>query len=299
MPSQEHDGLLRLVELRPELAAELLELAGVTPPPHETATLSATQLTDVEPAELRADAVVVLSRGEPSEPVLGIVVETQLGHDSDKRWVWPAYAISLRLRLKCPTCVLVIAPSAAVAARAAKPVDTGPPDNVFRAIVVGPSRIPVITEAAEALRAPEIALLSVFAHGDGPDAERIALAALAAALRVPDDRQLLYSDLDYLAVGEATRLALEKLMSNGPYVYKSEFAKKHRGEGRAEGRAEGRVEGLTEGLTKSVLALLEARSIAITTEDRERVLACKDEATLSTWLRRAATALTRDTVFDA
>lgn len=290
MPSHEHDGLLRLVELRPELAAELLALAGITPPPHERAALSTAQLTDLDPAELRADAVVVLSHGEPSVPVLGIVVETQLGRDPDKRWVWPLYAISLRRRLKCAACVLVLAPASGVAAFAAAPIQLGPCGSIFRAVVVGPDRIPVVTDETEATRAPEIALLSVFAHGEGPHAERIARAALAAAAHLPDDRALLYSDLVFLAVGEATRLALEELMSNGPYVYQSEFAKKHRSEGRVEGRAEGRA--------ASLLELLDARGLALSPEDRSRVLACNDETTLSTWLRRAATASSRDQIFE-
>ena len=289
MPSQEHDGLVRLVELRPELAAELLALAGVVAPPHDTAVLSTAQLTDLEPAEYRADAVVVLQGSGSASHVLGIVVETQLGRDGEKRWVWPAYAVSLRRRLKCPTCVLVIAPDASVAADARAPIALGPGGSVFQAIVVGPSEVPVVTDEAEAIRSPEVALLSVVAHGNGPSAKEIARAALAGADRLPDEQQRLYSELIYLAVGEATRRAVEELMTNGPYVYKSDFALKHQAKGRAEGRA--------EGLGTALLELLEARAIPVAAEDRARVLACTDEPTLRRWFHRAVTASSVDVVF--
>lgn len=297
MPSQEHDGLVRLVELRPELAAELLALAGVVAPPHDAAALSTAQLTDLEPAEYRADAVVVLQGSGSTSNVLGIVVETQLGRDGEKRWVWPAYAVSLRRRLKCPTCVLVIAPDASVAADARSPIALGPGGSVFQAIVVGPSEVPIVTDEAEAIRSPEVALLSVVAHGHGPSAKEIARAALAGAGRLPDEQQRLYSELIYLAVGEATRRAVEELMTNGPYVYKSDFALKHQAKGRAEGLAAGRAEGRAEGRAVAVLDLLEARGIAVTAEDRARVLACTDEVTLGRWFHRAVTASSVDVVF--
>lgn len=78
-------------------------------------------------------------------------------------------------------------------------------------------------------------------------------------------------------------------MTNGPYVYKSDFALKHQAKGRAEGRAEGRA--------VAVLDLLEARGIAVASEDRARVMACTDEAMLSRWLHRAVTAAATDEVF--
>ncbi len=280
MPSQEHDGLVRLVELRPELAAELLALAGVVAPPHDAAALSTAQLTDLEPAEYRADAVVVLERGDPSEKVLGIVVETQLGRDGEKRWVWPAYAVSLRRRLKCPTCVLVIAPDASVAADARAPIALGPGGSVFQAIVVGPAEVPVVTEKADAREMPEVALLSVFAHGHGPDGARVGRAALAGAGML-GDQSLLYSELILRAVGEATRRMLEEEMTDRAFEYTTDFAIKHQAKGRAE----------------ALLDLLDARGIVIAPEERARVLACSDRDALTRWLRRAATASSAEAVF--
>ena len=78
-------------------------------------------------------------------------------------------------------------------------------------------------------------------------------------------------------------------MTNGPYVYKSDFALKHQAKGRAEGRA--------EGLGTALLELLEARAIPVAAEDRARVLACTDEPTLRRWFHRAVTASSVDVVF--
>ncbi len=59
------------------------------------------------------------------------------------------------------------------------------------------------------------------------------------------------------------------------------------------GKAKGRVEGKAE----DVLAVLEARGLAVTAEQRELVLACQDVRTLDRWLRKAATARKAATLF--
>jgi hypothetical protein len=58
---------------------------------------------------------------------------------------------------------------------------------------------------------------------------------------------------------------------------------------RVEAKAEGRAEGEARGEAKSVLAVLEARGIAVTEAQRERILQCPDLERLSTWVRKAVT----------
>ncbi|MFG1851756.1 hypothetical protein ACGFJT_07945 [Actinomadura geliboluensis] len=80
------------------------------------------------------------------------------------------------------------------------------------------------------------------------------------------------------------------------YEWKSDFAKKHRAEGRAEGLAEGRAEGLAEaraevraeGMARAVLIVLEARGITVSGETRQRVTSCMDTDQLECWAKRAA-----------
>lgn len=121
MPSQLHEALLLLFRNRPTLAPELLRDAlHVELPQYTEARIDSADLTDVQPAEYRADLVVLLWKGEP---VLGIVVEVQLSADERKFYVWPVYVANLRARLKCPVCLLVVTADDATARWACKSVD--------------------------------------------------------------------------------------------------------------------------------------------------------------------------------
>jgi hypothetical protein len=136
------------------------------------------ELTDINPAEDRADLVVLLVDGKP---VLGIVVEVQLSPDPRKRFTWPVYVAA---RLKCPACVLVVTPTEDVARWCRQPIDMGP-GSALSPPVIGPASVPVIDNVAAAERDPELAVLSVIAHGDEAHAEVLGRAALLATLRCP------------------------------------------------------------------------------------------------------------------
>jgi hypothetical protein len=120
------------------------------------------------------------------------------------------------------------------------------------------------------------------AHGRRPDGAEVALAAMAAAGSLDEERARLYADLVFQHLGIAARAALEKLMLIPGYEYQSDFARKYIGIGKAEGRAEGKAE--------AVLTLLAARNVAVAPEQRERILACRELATLDAWLVAAASA---------
>jgi hypothetical protein len=67
--------------------------------------------------------------------------------------------------------------------------------------------------------------------------------------------------------------------------------------GKALGRVEGKVEGKAEGKAEGVLAVLEARGLTLTQEQRQRILDSKDTAELDRWLRRAVTIETASDLF--
>ncbi len=292
MPSLLHEALLVLFRNRPSLAPELLRDAlGVPLPEHETVRLEDADLTQVVPTAYHADLVVLLLRGAP---VLGIVVEAQLARDEEKRFTWPLYAAALRARLRCPACVLVVAPDPQVAAWASRPIETGQPRSAYVPLVLGPGAVPVVTDGAEAAGAPELAVLSALAHGHEERAVEVALAALGAAAGLDQPRALLYTDLVYAALNEAARRALEVLMSTGRYEYQSEFARKYFGEGKAEGKAEGLAEGKAEAKAEVLLKILAGRGVAVTDEQRSRVLVCRDLAQLDRWIDRAFQATSAD-----
>jgi hypothetical protein len=262
MPSRLHEDLLRLFENRPALAAELArEALHASLPEYTEARVDSANLSDLRPAEYRADLVVLLMR---NEPVHGIVVEVQLARDVSKEYVWPAYVCNLRNRIRSPVCLLVLTVDEGVARWADQWVEIGG-DNRFKPWVVGPSGVPEITDEGTAREDPELAVLSGVAHGgdvDATKAVRIALAAEAALLGLDAERAMMYRDMLDEALSEAARQALQS-MNPSRYEYKGPFAKRYYGQGLTEGEAKGRAE--------IVLRLLAVRFGAVSEEVHARI----------------------------
>jgi flagellar biosynthesis/type III secretory pathway protein FliH len=68
-------------------------------------------------------------------------------------------------------------------------------------------------------------------------------------------------------------------------------------QGRAEGKAEGKAEGEAKGKADGVLAVLEARGLKLTAEQRSRIAGTKDLTQLDRWLRLAATVSDAEALF--
>jgi hypothetical protein len=288
MPSMAHEILVDLFKNRPVLAAELLaEALDVALPAYAKARLASIDLTEIQPAEYRADAVVVLL-DEEDKPVQVILVEVQLAEDPRKRFSWPAYVAVSRAIHKCPANLLVLAADPAVAAWCAEPIETGAPGFVLSPCVLDPADVPFVTDPGEAVRRPELAVLSVLAHGEGEQGAAIAAAVLPAIQGLDDDRVRLYYDLVYNSLNTAARRALEELMKG--YEYQSDFAKKYVAQGLTQGRAEGRTEGRTEEAARNLLTVLRVRGFAVPDHIRERILAETDPERLERWLEKAVVA---------
>jgi len=65
-----------------------------------------------------------------------------------------------------------------------------------------------------------------------------------------------------------------------------------------KGRIEGERKGKLEGERQMLLRLVDKRGLALTETQRERLLACTDEAQLQAWFDRALTADDVDAIFD-
>ncbi|MBA2542285.1 MAG: hypothetical protein H0V17_21770 [Deltaproteobacteria bacterium] len=98
------------------------------------------------------------------KPVFGTIVEAQLQPDERKRFTWPLYAISARARYECPFVVVIVTPDSATARWAGQPFDLGGGMH-YQVHVIGPDGIPVVTALDHAIREPQLAVLSVMAHG--------------------------------------------------------------------------------------------------------------------------------------
>ena len=287
MPSMVHEILGDLFKNRPSLAAEILdEVLGVSIPPYTEARLASVDLTEIQPAEYRADVVILLFNG--AERVRVVIVEVQLAPDARKRFTWPAYAMVSRAIHECPVSLLVVAPDPAVAAWCAEPIETGITGFVLSPAVLHRTDVPVVTDRGEAARRPELGVLSAIAHGETAEGATIAAAVLPALLNLDDDRSRLYGDLVYNSLNDAARRAMEAMMKG--YEYQSDFAKKYFAQGLTKGR--------TEEAARALLTVLRARGIAVPDAIRERILAQKDPERLERWLEKAAVAASVAAVLD-
>jgi len=317
MASFRHELVVELFQNCPSLATELLaESLHVPQPAYDEARLVSIALTEIQPAEYRADVVVVLYHND--EPIRVNIVEVQLGVDVDKRYSWPVYLAVSREKHRCDADLLVIAPDPAVARWCAQRIEMGVRGFALEPPVLGRNSIPKVTDPEEARRRPELALLSAMAYGDGDEAIEIVEAALPAFANLDDKRSGFYLEILYNSINEAAKRLLEAKMKD--YVYTSPFAVKHiqlgRDLGRDEGLKLGRDEGLKlgrdeglklgrdeglklgrdEGVKLALLTVLSARSIDVPQATRERILAEKDITILERWLERAATASSLDDV---
>src|SRR3954453_4577326 len=191
MPSMAHEILVDLFKNRPSLAAEILvEGLGVSLPAYSEARVASADLTEIQPAEYRADVVVLLFQDGTPVPV--VIIEVQLAIDSQKPLSWPAYVTVSRAVHGCPAALLVVAPDPAVAGWCAEPIETGVPGFVLRPPVLRRTAVPVVTDREEAARRPELGVLSAMAHGQTEQGESIAAAVLPAIRGLDDDRVKFY-----------------------------------------------------------------------------------------------------------
>jgi len=273
MPSFLHEGAIALVRENPAFIADLMrEVLHIDVPAFTEARLVEASLNELIPAEYHADAVVLLSIA--GRPAFGSILEAQLQEDERKCFTWPAYAVNARARHQCPFVLVAIAPDPGTAEWAAKPIDLGG-GRPWAPFVVGPDGIPFVTDPQQARETPELAVLSVMAHGKGvvETAVCIAVAATAALELVSNEQRMLYLALIESALGDAARKAFEmnaKVERRISSWQRGSFEK-----------------GLAEGRAGSIIAVLEARGLAVTDVQRERVLGCTDPLQLDDWLRRA------------
>jgi hypothetical protein len=287
MASMAHEVLVDLFKNRPSLGPELLSEALHVPlPPYTEARLISIDLTQIRPAEYRADVVVLLLDGDV--PIRVVIVEVQLGIDEDKRFTWPEYTMGSRAKHRCPAGLLVVAPDPDIAAWCAEPIETGIPGFVLTPPVLGRQAVPIVTDPVEAARRPELAVLSAMAHGESEQGAAIAAAALPAIRGLDDERARFYGDLVLDSLNEAARRALEAMMKG--YEYRSDFAKKYVAQGEAYGRV--------AEAARNLLTVLRVRGITVPDAARERILAEKDQDRLERWLERAILAASLAEVLD-
>ncbi|GAB2715728.1 hypothetical protein [Nocardia thraciensis] len=281
MPSALHEVLADLFRQRPRLAADLLQLVpDIVVPDFTDARLECGDFPDIDPTEYRADAVVVLTRGQI--PMLGVIVEAQLRPDADKTWSWPVYLTTLRARLRSPVVLLILCPNDRTAAWCRTPIPLAP-GCLLTPVVIGPADVPVVLDPALASTNPEMAVLSAIAHRNHRDRDAILNVVASTMVDVPNGE--MYIDLVMAVLPKAARDVLETLMTTGTYEYKSEFARRYYSRGEEQGEA------------KVLLKILRHR-FTVPDTVADRVMNCTDTDQLEAWTDRALEADRLDEVFD-
>jgi hypothetical protein len=83
-------------------------------------------------------------------------------------------------RFRCDVVLLVVSPIPAVATWCATPIHTGHPNWTLTPLVLGPDRVPVVTDPDLARQHPHQTMLSAIAHSEHPERDRIFHALLTA-----------------------------------------------------------------------------------------------------------------------
>jgi hypothetical protein len=296
MPSTLHEALVLLFRESPRLAPLLLarKLGIELLPEDAEIQVTSSEFADLDPPEYRADVVLRIpddsdanDRDRATREVL--IVEVQLDPDPLKHFTWPQYVTAARTRFRCPATLVVVAVDERVARWCAQPISLDRAGNVFRPVVIGPAAIPVVTDEAQARTWPELAVLSVIAHGHETGSEVIGAAALAACDRLDSAQARLYADLIYSNLNEIARAALEALMQQHNYTYQSDFAKKYVAQGLEEGMKEGTKKGIELGYRELLRDQLQQRFGELPTDVMAR-LEEADADTLRAWALRVLTA---------
>ncbi|MGQ0775153.1 MAG: hypothetical protein ACT4NY_12160 [Pseudonocardiales bacterium] len=181
--------------------------------------------------------------------------------------------------------LLVVCVDAAVAAWCARPIEIGPG---WRGVplVLGPDRVPVLTEVGQAAGVPELAVLSALAHGDSSEHRKVIDVLVEVLSIAEEDRAISYAGLVLAALPEAAHSYLEALMKTETYAYQSGYARSLLAQGRTEAKA------------ADVLMVLDARGMDVTDKARMRITECSDLDQLDLWLRRAVTVASVAELFD-
>ncbi|MEW9532930.1 hypothetical protein [Microbispora sp. NPDC049125] len=294
MPGPRHDATNDLVREHPELVRHLLRtVGGADLPDTPILRVHSGELNDRISTDRHADTLIL--GGPPHDPWYALICETETRLSAEKFTQALRYAATVWLLLNKPVHVLFITPDPN-ADRYAHPVtlDAGGLTVTLIPCVCGPGQIPPITDPGQVMADPALATLSVMNHGHRKEITEAFLTGLNAL--DPDDAPRYYEYAYNMAVPEA-RHVLEALMATTTWPVYSPFAKEHygkgvaegRAEGREEGQAEGRVQGQAQGKAAAVLAVLTARGLQVSDEQRRLIEATTDHDRLDHWLRHVAT----------
>jgi hypothetical protein len=281
MPSPRHDALNQLIRDHPGLPLRLLrEVGGVDLPTDAPLTVGPGDLRDRISREMHADTV--LFAGPRQDRWFSVIVEVETQMTRKKLDETVIAADILWLETRKPVHVVFITPDPA-AARFTAPVEVrdGCLTVIMQPVIVGPDRIPVLTDPDRMAQDLLAAALSVMAHGHRPDVAE-AFVKLLGNLPTDDATSLFGYTIDMAA--PQTRRLLEETVT--VYIPEhSPWAQNLYRKGQAAGEA------------IAVLNVLRRRGIEVPPERHRQISTCTDTHLLELWLDRAIDATHIDDLF--
>ena len=290
MVTREHEAPIEMLSKSPELMLAMLEQAGHGFGGDVKVISLSERVTQMNPAELLADKVVLVETRKG--PDLVVIFEVQRRKDLDKELTWPNYVTAARLREECPVALLIWCPTKKVAAWARRPISLGPA-GVITPWVITPADFPVILDPSGWVGRERLAVVAALAHENHPRFEEIA-DVLAELLDGIEKKQAAkyYRNLR----GVVSRVAFEILegkMATMTYGYRSEIERQFVEKGEALGEERGKRVHTAELL----LRMLEVRGLEPTESVIEAINNTDDVEQLDSWLLRAGMATTLEEVF--
>jgi hypothetical protein len=267
---------------------------GIKLPSEVAVSLAPTDMSAVVPVQYLADMVVLISNAATGEPALAVIIEPQLRDSETKRYSWPVYVTTARRVAKCPAAALVVlCPDPAEASKCRQLIRTGHPGFDLAPIVIDSGSPPGQDDAG----GPYLTVFAASMGGIDMESEsgaRRVLNAMASP-EVGDADRLRMTAIILRLASDAARQILEAMMTTSDY--EKTFVERIHDQGVSEGEAKGEARGEAKGKAESVLKLLDARRLAPSKEQRQRVMSCTDSMQLDLWFDRAITAGTAAEVF--
>lgn len=290
MQARVHAGIVEIFERYPEALTHLLELQG-----HKLqGPLVPSPETQIHAAAIERRVDRVFLEGSSEAPVGFCLVEVQRRSDASKQFTWPFCLEFARSRYGCEGALVVVTTHEKVRrwirTTVAQATGTYGTSRKLEPTVIALDEIPL----KHLLRRDKLILtpLAVAAHIDKPRWKEVTTKALRLtfahrskdlAIRLID---VILGMLDDVKRHEVVQDIME------PVRYRSETLRRWY----AEATAEGKAEGLAEGKAKMLVEILRHRNMTVPPAIETRILACRDDASLSRMSQRVFTAATIDEV---
>lgn len=294
MITREHESGIDLYELFPTALATVLDICDVDIPPDPSLDFHAARFTELEPSELNADSLVLVSADGTVK--LAVIIEVQRDGGNGKQASWPRYVTGAWSRHSCPVVLLVHCPDDAYADSCARPIHMGPAGTITPT-VFSPRQVPLIDDPTAWDGDIGVALVSAFMHARGDRYVEVMRATSEILARIDTKQAETYTATLNEILPIHARELCEHLMTTHSHAYQNAFVRFEE-RGKAKGMAEGKVKGTLIGERNALLLVLRSRGFDLTDVDLARIDGCSDIEQINRWLSRVAIITELTELFD-